>query len=89
MVYRATNDSIIISKKAIRRSGGVVVLSLQEYRKLRESTTPNYYLTGKEAEELDKLVESGLREYRSGKTIKAASLREALKIYGRKQNRKY
>jgi len=29
------------------------------------------------------LVEEGLKEYRAGKTIKAKSLREALKIYGR------
>jgi len=64
---------IIISKEEIQKKGGVVILSLREYRKLCERAVPIYYLKGKEAEELDKLVEEGLREYRKGrcKTIKS------------------
>jgi hypothetical protein len=66
-------NSIIISKEEIQKKGGIVILSLREYRKLCERAVPTYYLKGKEAEELDKLVEEGLREYRKGrcKTIKS------------------
>ena len=64
---------IIISKEEIQKKGGIVILSLREYRKLCERAVPTYYLKGKEAEKLDKLVEEGLREYRKGrcKTIKS------------------
>jgi hypothetical protein len=66
-------NSIIISKEEIQKKGGIVILSLREYRKLCERAALTYYLKGKEAEELDKLVEEGLREYRKGrcKTIKS------------------
>jgi hypothetical protein len=50
---------------------------------------PTYYLKGKEAKDLDKLVEEGLRDYHLGKTIKAPSLRGALKVYGGKKNKKH
>jgi hypothetical protein len=79
---------IIISEKEIQKKGGVVILSLREYRKLCERAVPTYYLKGKEAEELDKLVEEGLREYKEGRTISASSLKEALKIYGRRRKNK-
>jgi hypothetical protein len=64
---------IIISEKEIQKKGGIVILSLREYRKLCERAVPTYYLKGKEAEELDKLVKEGLRDYRKGrcKTIKS------------------
>jgi hypothetical protein len=81
-------NTIIISKKKIEKQGGVMILSLKEYQKLCERAAPTFYLKGKEAEKLDKLVEEGLREYEKGKTIKAFSLKEALKIYGRKKNKK-
>jgi hypothetical protein len=70
---RGVKNSIIISKEEIKKKGGIVILSLREYRKLCERAVPTYYLKGKEAEELDKLVEEGLREYRKGrcKTIKS------------------
>jgi len=70
---KRSKNSIIISKEEIQKKGGVVILSLREYRKLCERAVPTYYLKGKEAEELDKLVEEGLREYRKGrcKTIKS------------------
>jgi len=68
-----SKNSIIISKEEIQKKGGVVILSLREYIKLCERAVPTYYLKGKEAEKLDKLVEEGLREYRKGrcKTIKS------------------
>lgn len=81
------NQIIKIPQAALKR--GVVMLDLEEYEDLRKRAVSTYYLTGKEAEELDKLVEEGLKEHREGKTIKAPSLREALKIYDRKQNKKH
>jgi hypothetical protein len=85
---RGVKNSIIISKEEIKKKGGIVILSLREYRKLCERAVPTYYLKGKEAEELDKLVEEGLREYQEGRTISASSLKEALKIYGRRKENK-
>lgn len=61
-------------KKRIKKEGGVVILSLEEYRKLSRRAVPTYYLTGKEAEDLDKLVEEGLKDYREGKTRVIKSL---------------
>ncbi|MCK4781998.1 hypothetical protein KAS79_03720 [Candidatus Parcubacteria bacterium] len=78
---------ISISKKSIKREGGFVVLPLKEYEKLREQAVPTYYLHGKEAKELDKLVEEGLQEHKRGETISAPSLKEALKIYDRKNKK--
>ncbi|KPJ56792.1 hypothetical protein AMJ49_03925 [Parcubacteria bacterium DG_74_2] len=80
---------ITISKKTIKKEGGFVVLPLKEYEKLREQAVPVYYLKGKEAKKLDKLVDEGLREYRKGETIRAPSLREALKIYDKKKDKKH
>ncbi|PIS39602.1 MAG: hypothetical protein COT33_01110 [Candidatus Nealsonbacteria bacterium CG08_land_8_20_14_0_20_38_20] len=65
MVKVIDNQIIKISKQALKK--GVVILDLKEYERLREETTPTYYLKGKEAEKLDKLVEEGLREYKKGK----------------------
>lgn len=72
----------------ILKQKGMVILSLAEYEKLRESAIPTYYLKGKEAEELDDLVREGRKEYNAGKTIKAESLNEALKIYERRNKNK-
>jgi hypothetical protein len=85
---KRSKNSIIISKEEIQKKGGVVILSLREYKKLCERAMPTYYLKGKEAEELDKLVEKGLRDYQEGRTISASSLKEALKIYGRRKRNK-
>lgn len=74
---------IKIPRKTIR--DGVVILPLKEYHELRAQAVPTYYLTGKKAEALDRLVEKGLQEHREGKTIKASSLKEALQIYERRQ----
>mgnify|MGYP001587932745 CR=1 FL=1 len=61
-----------------------MVLPLAEYRELEACAVSNYYLTGKKARALDRLVEEGLAEHRAGKTIKASSLREAAEIYEQK-----
>ena len=79
--------TVAIPKRKIHREGGVVILSLNEYRKLSEQAVPTYYLKGKEAKELDTLVENGLKEYRAGKTISARSMGDALKIYAKKNKR--
>lgn len=65
---------VTISKKKIQKQGGVVVLSLREYQKLREQAVPTYYLRGKEAKALDDLVEKGLKDYRGGKSKTIKSL---------------
>jgi len=79
MVNQKNKKTIVISEKEVQRKGGLVILSLKEYQKLRGEAVPTYYLEGKEAEELDELVKEGLEEYRTGKTIRAPSLKEALK----------
>lgn len=76
-------STITLSKKQIQKSKGVVVLPIEEYRRLSERAVPEYYLTGKQAKALDKLVEEGLQDYYAGKTIKASSLRDALRQYGK------
>ena len=67
-------STISLSKKQIQKSKGVVVLPIEEYRKLAERAVPEYYLTGKAARDLDKLVEGGLRDYKSGKCRNIKSL---------------
>ena len=57
-----------------KRKGGIVILPLKEYQKLCEEATPTYYLKGKKAKEIDKLVEQGLKEYRKGKCKAIKSL---------------
>jgi len=75
-------------KKAVTKDEGVVVLSLEEYDRLLSTHVPDYYLTGKEALDLDKLVEDGLREHARGKTITASSISEALSIRRKQENKK-
>jgi len=71
-LYMAT---ITIPKTKVKKEGGIVILSLKEYQKLCERATPTFYLKGKEAEALDKLVEEGLKNHNLGKTKKIKSLR--------------
>jgi len=85
---KGVRNLIIISKEEIKKKGGVVILSMREYRKLCERAVPTYYLKRKEAEKLDQLVEEGLKEYQEGRTISAPSLKEALKIYERRKKDK-
>lgn len=89
MGNQVANNSITITEETVRQKGGLVILPLKEYEELREKAIPTYYLEGKEAEELDKLVEEGLEDYKKGKTIKTSSLKEALEIYERRQNKKH
>lgn len=66
--------NLIISRDVITKRGGVVILSLDEYRRLCENVAPTYYLKGKAAKRLDKLVEEGLRDHYLRKTRKIKSL---------------
>lgn len=67
-------STITLSKKQIQKSKGVVVLPIEEYRRLSERAVPEYYLTGKKAKALDKLVKEGLRDYELGKCRSIKSL---------------
>jgi len=73
--------TISISKAKVQKERGVVVLPMKEYQRLLAASVPTYYLKGKAARDLDKLVEEGLREHRAGKTISAVSTSSALKAY--------
>lgn len=66
-------STITISKRKIEKQGGVVILPLREYQELSKRAVSTYYLKGKEAKELDRLVEKGLEDYHKGKcrTIKS------------------
>ena len=79
--------SISISETKVKKERGVVVLSLKEYQRLIAASIPTHYLVGKEARDLDKLVEEGLREHRAGKTIAADSISSALKQYRKRHAR--
>lgn len=80
-------NTITISKRRIEKEGGIVLLPMREYRRLSERAVPEYYLTGRKAKVLDRLVTEGLREHAAGNTIKAPSLKEALRIYGKNRGR--
>lgn len=67
-------STITLSQKQIQKSGGVVVLPIEEYRRLSERAIPEYCLTGKKAKALDKLVKDGLRDYGLGRCRKIKSL---------------
>lgn len=67
-------NTITIPRRKIKKEGGVVILSLEEYRRLAEQAVPTYYLKGKAAEKLDRLVEEGLREHRAGRSRTIKSL---------------
>lgn len=86
-ILNKKNSVIKISPKTIQKKKGVVILDLNEYQELCKRAVPTYYLNGKEAEELDRLAEEGLQDYENGKTIEAHSLKEALRIYGRKNKK--
>lgn len=50
-------STITLSRNKISRDRGVVVLPVAEYQDLLARAMPEYHLTGKAAERLDKLVE--------------------------------
>jgi len=66
--------TVTIPKEKIQRQKGVVILPLKEYQKLCKRAALTYYLKDKKAEELDKLVKKGLKEYRQGKCKTLKSL---------------
>lgn len=73
---RASNSKKMmpIPKAMAEMEGGVVILSLKEYRRLLENTVPAAYLKGRRAGALDRLVTEGLEDYRHGRTRKINSL---------------
>ncbi len=73
--------TITVRKEAIEKQNGMVILPLKEYERLLARAVPTYYLTGKAADRVDKLVEDGLRAHREGKTKTASSISDALKLY--------
>jgi len=58
------------------KQNGLVILTVEDFHKLCENQIPTYYLTGKKAKELDRLVKEGLREYEEGKCRSVKSLSE-------------
>lgn len=78
-------DSAVIAVPKSALKQGVVIMDLEEYEKTRAHFVPTYYLAGKHAENLDKEVDEAMREYRAGKTMRAGSIREALKLHARKK----
>jgi len=69
------NRHITITADALKK--GVVIMDLKSYQ---EMTKPPYVRTvqlhGKKAEDLDKLVNEGLKEYYSGKAKEITSSRD-------------
>ncbi len=74
MSNQTANNLITISKRSIQKKGGMVVLPVEEYNKLKERAVPVYYLKDKQAQYLDKEVNQGLKDYKSGKCKKIKSL---------------
>ena len=52
---------ISLSKAMVKKQNSVVILPIEEYRRLLAAAVPTYYLKGKAALRLDKLVEKSLR----------------------------
>jgi hypothetical protein len=65
---------ITVSKNEVEKQKGVVILPLRQYRELVRGALPTYYLDGKEASKLDRLVNDGLKELKAGKTKKIKTL---------------
>jgi hypothetical protein len=70
----AVMTTATLLKKAVAKDKSVVVLPVAEYKRLLSAHVPEYYLTGKAARDLDKLVKEGLRDYARGKTRIVESL---------------
>jgi len=52
----------------ITGSKELVVIPMEEYKKMKEHMLPSLQLKGKAAKRLDKRVAEGIREFRAGKT---------------------
>lgn len=74
MANQNSKNSITIPREEVRKRGGIVILPLRQYQKLCERAVPTFYLRGKEAEKLDRLVKEGLKEYKKGKCKPIKSL---------------
>lgn len=74
MITQNTNNLITISKRSVQKKGGMVVLPVEEYNRLRERIVPIYYLKDEQAQELDRQVNQGLKDYITGKCKKINSL---------------
>lgn len=61
-------------RKTAAKAKRFVQVPVKTYRQLLDAAIPTYYLTGKAATDLDKLVEEGLREHAEGKTRTLRSL---------------
>jgi hypothetical protein len=75
MVNRISKNSITISRKAVQKKGGIVVLPLKEYKRfLREELEKEY---------IDRIVAEGLEDEKKGKTESLESFlkREYLTFY--------
>ncbi|MFA5744894.1 MAG: hypothetical protein WC887_01640 [Candidatus Paceibacterota bacterium] len=88
IVVAMTTATLLKLKKAASKSRGSVTLPVKTYRQLLDAAIPTYYLTGKAATDLDKLVEEGLHDHAEGRTITASSISEALAIRRRQELRK-
>ncbi|PIP31694.1 hypothetical protein COX24_02200 [bacterium (Candidatus Gribaldobacteria) CG23_combo_of_CG06-09_8_20_14_all_37_87_8] len=64
---------LTISPDLVQKIGGMVILPLKEYEKLRQKAAEVFSLKGKRAQELDLLVRDGETEYKAGrcKTIQS------------------
>jgi len=71
MTY-ATGTTIKISPKSLEE--GVMVVSMKKYRELQILAVPTYYLRGKKALALDRLVVQSLKDHKAGKTRVIKSL---------------
>jgi len=67
-----TTITLNVTKSALEE--GLVVLGLEKYKEMEEKAVSTYYLSGKKVEEVDKLVNEGLKEHRAGKTKRIKSL---------------
>ncbi len=67
-------QDISISPGRVYAEKGVVILPIEEYRRLLRDAAQGVYLTGKEAGDLDRLVRSGVRARKVGRTKKILSL---------------
>ena len=74
MVITSNKNLITIPIETAKKMGGFVILPIKEYEKLRDQAVPTYYLSGREAKELDELVKEGEQEYREGKCKPIKSL---------------
>lgn len=67
-------NTITIPKKLMKNKDDLIIISRKEYESMKARMLPTFYLKGKEAKNLDKLVKEGLKEYQDGKSKTIKSL---------------